>query len=606
MKDKQLNLTLGAIPKKNSGVEFCVWAPETPALNLLLIHDQQEQRIPMKKNESGYFQIEIARKEQNIFYYYEFPNHIKYPDPASRYQPYGIFGPSQVIDLPPLKAWSGIPLEQYIIYELHVGVYSHTHNLMGIIPYLPKLKSLGITAIELMPIAQFPGNRNWGYDCVFIFAVHNTYGGPLALQTFVNACHEQGLAVILDVVYNHFGPEGSVIEHFGPYFTDRYQNPWGKSINFDDAYSDPIRRFFIENALYWFQEFAIDALRLDALHAIYDHSAYPFLHELADHIHALGKKTGRQIYLIGESDLNDSKLIRAPKKGGFGLDAQWNDDFHHALHALLTHEKNGYYQDFGKLDQFAKAYQNAYVYDGQYSSYRKRRHGNSTKHIAGKRFVVFSQNHDQVGNRLFGDRLSQKLSLPQLKLAASLVILSPYLPLLFMGEEYGEMAPFQYFVHHSNPDLIAAVRNGRQQEFSSFNWDQIIPDPQSEETFQKCQLHHELIHDPQHAQLWHYYQRIIALRKQTPALTHLSKTMIDIEIDQENNSLLIQRIHELTPAFIFCHFNNHSTSIKMTQKYPLHFLFYSEENVLLPELLIQGDHLQLPPFGLAIYQKLQE
>jgi maltooligosyltrehalose trehalohydrolase len=375
------------------------------------------------------------------------------------------------------------------------------------------LKRLGVTSMELMPVGQFPGNRNWGYDGAYPYAVQNTYGGAEGLKRFVNACHRHGMAVTLDVVYNHLGPEGNYLRDFAPYFTDRYKTPWGAALNFDGPESDEVRRFFIENALCWISDFHVDALRLDATHAIYDFSAYPFLEELADAVRAAEPPSGHRAYLIAENDRNDVRLSSPAECGGYGLDAQWNDDLHHALHALLTGERVGYYVDFGRLGHLTKAYREGFVYSGEYSHFRKRRHGVDSSGVPGSRFVVCAQNHDQVGNRMLGKRLTALGSFEDLKIAAGAVLLSPFIPLLFMGEEYGETAPFQYFVSHSDTGLIEAVRRGRSSEFEDFAWDGETPDPQSEETFARCVLNHELKTEGKHATLHLFYRELIGLRK---------------------------------------------------------------------------------------------
>jgi maltooligosyltrehalose trehalohydrolase len=378
-----------------------------------------ERIVPLEKEDRGYHQGIIEDVEPGSLYVYRLDEGKQCPDPASRSQPQGVHGPSQVVD-PHFpwedRHWFGLPLEDYIIYELHVGSFTPEGTFEAIMSHLEELKDLGVTAVELMPVAQFPGSRNWGYDGVFPFAVQHSYGGPEGLRRLVDACHQHGLAVVLDVVYNHLGPEGNYLANFGPYFTQRYRTPWGAAINFDGPHSDEVKWFFIENALYWITEFHIDALRLDALHAILDLSAQPFLEELATAVHDEAERRGRRVYLIAESDLNDTKLIRSRELGGYGLDGQWNDDFHHALHTLLTGESSGYYQDFGKVGDLAKAFTEGYVYSGQYSAYRRRQHGNSSKLLPAPKFVVCAQNHDQVGNRMFGERLTQMVSFDALKL----------------------------------------------------------------------------------------------------------------------------------------------------------------------------------------------
>ncbi len=375
-----------------------------------------------------------------------------------------------------------------IMYELHAGTFIPEGTFDAVIPGLDHLKDLGINATDIMPVAQFPGERNWGYDGVYPFAVQNSYGGPDGLKRIVNECHTKGIAVILDVIYNHLGPEGNYLRDYGPYFTDRYKTPWGQAINFDGPYSNEVRNFFIENALSWLKNYHIEGLRIDAIHGIYDMSAQPFLPELAERVEEFSQQEGRKFYLIAESDLNNSYALRPRDSGGSGLDALWCDDFHHALHTLLTGETDGYYVDFGKIGHLVKSFREGFVYSGQYSAFRKRNHGNSSADIPPDRFVVFSQNHDQTGNRLKGERLSSLVSFESLKLAAGVVLLSPYIPLIFMGEEYGETAPFLFFISHSDPELIKAVRQGRKDEFKTFNWKDEPPDPQDIETFMRSKL----------------------------------------------------------------------------------------------------------------------
>ena len=441
----------------------------------------------MQALEFGYWQTWVANVKPGTRYKFALQDGPERPDPASMHQPMGVHEASEVVDHHAFawtdSSWPGLPLEQYIIYELHTGTFTPQHTFEGIIQKLDYLVDLGITAIELMPVAAFPGSRNWGYDGVYPFAVQESYGGPEGLKKLVNACHVKGLAVVLDVVYNHMGPEGNYLNDFGPYFTGKYNTPWGKALNFDDAGCDGTRNFFIQNALMWFREYHIDALRLDAVHAIIDLSAKHFLLELAEAVNELSLETGRKFYLIAESDLNDVQVINPPAKGGFGMDAQWCDDFHHALHALTTGETDGYYEDFGKLEDLEKVFNEAFVYSGIYSAHRKKTFGSNASQHPARQFVVCMQNHDQVGNRMLGERLPALVSFPMLKLAAAAYLLSPYLPMLFMGEEYGETNPFLYFISHTDPELVKAVQEGRKKEFKAFKWAGNIPDPQSEETF---------------------------------------------------------------------------------------------------------------------------
>lgn len=513
----------GATPIENGAVAFHVWAPFAKEIKVKLIGQGLPIQVPMTATERHCFKAEVPAIPAGARYFYQIDGDKDRPDPYSRFQPEGVHGPSEVVD-PKAFAWSdgawrGIPLEAYIFYELHPGTFTPEGTFEAIIPHLTYLQQdLGISAIEIMPIAQFPGRRNWGYDGVHLFAPQNSYGGPEGLKRLVDACHTAGLAVVLDVVYNHLGHEGNYLREFGPYFTSKYKTPWGDAVNYDDAGSDFVRRYVIDNALYWIREYHIDALRLDAVHAIYDFSAKHILQALKESVEEAARELGRPAYLIAESDLNDPKIIRSPHQGGYGLDAQWSDDFHHCLHTLLTGEQAGYYQDFGRLDQMEQAIREGFVIAGDYSPYRDRIHGSPSMGLPPSQFVVFAQNHDQVGNRILGDRLSTLVSFEAQKLAAAVVLLSPNLPLLFMGEEYGETAPFQYFTDYQDPGLGEAVRKGRWEEAIRFGWKGEVPDPQSEETFQRSKLDLTRRVQESHRRLFSFYQRLLSLRKSEPSL----------------------------------------------------------------------------------------
>ncbi|GIW54065.1 MAG: malto-oligosyltrehalose trehalohydrolase [Nitrospiraceae bacterium] len=515
-------LDLGARLLSPDRVHFRVWAPRAKAVAVRLI-GRDSRPIPLEPRELGYFEATVAGAGDGDRYRYVLNDEQERPDPASRFQPDGVHGPSAVVDPGAFRwtdqGWRGLTKDQLVIYELHVGTFTREGTFPAVIPLLDYLRhDVGITAIELMPIAQFPGTRNWGYDGAYLFAPQASYGGPSGLRTLVDACHAQGLGVILDVVYNHLGPEGNYLGDFGPYFTDRYRTPWGAAINYDGPDSDEVRRYIIGNALYWITEYHIDGLRLDAVHGIYDFGARHILRELTDAVHAQADRLGRTVLVMAESDLNDVRVIAPPEEGGYGLDAQWNDDFHHALHALLTGERDGYYQDFGRLDQLATAIQDGFVYTGQRSAYRRRRHGSVSRGHPPSRFVVFAQNHDQVGNRARGDRLSMLLPFDALKVAAAAVLLAPNIPLLFMGEEYGERAPFLYFTDHGDPALVEAVRRGRKAEFVAFGWSGDIPDPQDPATFDRSRVHPGEPTDPQQAALLRWYRRLLGLRRSVAAL----------------------------------------------------------------------------------------
>ncbi len=493
---------------------FRVWAPFATQVAVRLL-DAPPRLVPLTRR-GEYFTGLVDGVRPGSRYRYCLDGQREFPDPASRSQPEGVHGPSQVVDLRfpwTDEGWRGLPLRDYVIYEIHVGTYTPTGTFAALVPHLPRLRELGVTALELMPVAQFPGDRNWGYDGVYLYAVQQSYGGAAGLQALVDACHRYGLAVILDVVYNHLGPEGNYTWQYGPYATDRYSTPWGQAMNVDQAYSDGVREFFLNNALEWFRDYHIDALRLDALHAMVDMSARPFLAELAEAVARFGEQSGRRLYLLAESDDNNVRLLRPPELGGFGLQGHWLEDFHHALHVLLTGEREGYYQDFAGLEDLATAYRQGFVYTGQYSPYRRRRHGSWSGDIRPYRFIAFAQNHDQVGNRPGGERLTQLTTPAGAELAAAAVILSPFTPLLFMGEEYGEPAPFHYFISHTDPELVEAVRQGRRQALAGGGDPAAVPDPQNPQTLAASRLDLSLQEQQPHRSRWRLYQRLLQLRR---------------------------------------------------------------------------------------------
>ncbi|MBN1188422.1 MAG: malto-oligosyltrehalose trehalohydrolase [Dehalococcoidales bacterium] len=554
----------GTIWLENGRCRFHVWAPHIDRLDLHLV-SPDNRTIPLVRDPDGDHSVVLDSIKPGFRYFYRLDRENEYPDPASRYQPEGVHGPSQVVS-PHFSwkdsGWQGIPLKDYVIYELHTGSFTPEGTFQAVIPFLDELKDLGISAIELMPVAQFPGERNWGYDGVFPFAVQNSYGGPEGLKLLVDACHQRGLAFILDVVYNHLGPEGNYFDRYGPYFTGRYNTPWGKALNYDGPFSDGVRRFFIQNAVYWISEFQLDALRLDALHAILDISARPFLAELSTSIGEVREKLKRQIYLIAESDANDRRVIIPSGENGLGMDAQWNDDFQHSLHAVLTGERDGYYRDFGEMRHLAKALSEGFVYSGQYSEYRKRRFGSPSGDITADKFVVFAQNHDQVGNRMLGERLNALVSFEKLKLAAALVCLSPYIPLLFMGQEYAETAPFQYFINHSDQALIEAVRRGRRQEFAAFISRGEVPDPQDRFVFLGSKLDHGLKESGPHRVIYGFYRELLRMRREIPALSFPGKENMEVLACEDPGLLYLRRWYEDSEIVLLCNFaDKASTSV---------------------------------------------
>jgi maltooligosyltrehalose trehalohydrolase len=543
--------SLGAVSLADGRCRFRVWAPRAQRVEVRLCGSR---RVPLAAGEPGWFEAEVEGVAPGSRYVYVLDGERERADPASRFQPEGVRGPSEVVDR--RFAWSdadwrGILLENCIFYELHVGTFTPEGTFAAVIPRLDHLVELGVTAIELMPVAQFPGRRNWGYDGVFPYAAQSSYGGPEGLKRLVDAAHARGLAVVLDVVYNHLGPEENRLDDFGPYFTERYKTPWGLALNFDGPESDAVRRYFIENALQWIADFHLDGLRLDAVHAIADNSERPFLQELGAEVKALAGRLGRPVHIFPESDLNTLFFLRPPASGGCGFDAQWTDDFHHCLHSLLTGERSGYYQDFGALDQMADAMAGGFVYTGQYSPFRRRRHGVPAGELDGCRHVVCSQNHDQTGNRMLGERLATLLDLESLKLAAGAVLLSPFLPLLFMGEEYGETAPFLYFVDHSDPGLVAAVREGRKAEFAAFGWQEEPPDPQAAETFERTRLDHGRREHGRHAALHAFYKELIRLRKTVPALARLCKQEVEATPFEAEGVIVVRRGEGAVVTFNF-------------------------------------------------------
>ena len=516
-------LQRGATVLPDGSVRFAVWAPRAQRVRVRLTSDGEGEH-ELAGMEDGVFEAVVRDASVDSEYGFVLDDQDKLlPDPVSRFQPHGVHGPSRVVDPNAFQwtddGWRGRAMRDLVIYELHVGTFTPEGTFEAIIPLLRGLRrELGVTAIEIMPVAQFPGSRNWGYDGVELYAVQNTYGGPNGLKQLVNAAHAEGLAVILDVVYNHVGPEGNYLPLYGPYFTEKYKTPWGPALNYDDADSDEVRRYVVENALYWVTEYHVDGLRLDAVHGIFDFSAKHLLQEIVEEVHDQADRLGRTVVVIGESDLNDPKLIRPIEQFGYGLDGQWSDDFHHAVHAALTEERLGYYADFGDVDQVADALREPFVYNGVHSPHRRRRHGGSSEGLPREKFVVAIQNHDQVGNRASGDRLTTTLEADQLRLAAALLLLSPYVPLIFMGQEYGETNPFQYFVHHGDPELVEAVRAGRRKEFEAFGWGDDVPDPQAEETFQRSKLDRRRAAEPHNAGMFALYRDLLALRAEEPML----------------------------------------------------------------------------------------
>lgn len=548
-------MNIGAV-QKDGKVVFKVWAPLREKV-LLNIVAPINQKIPMLKDEDGYFSVTID-SSPGLRYLYELDGDGVFPDPASMFQPLDVHGPSEVVDHEAYAwsdaTWKGRPLQEMVLYELHVGTFTPEGTFEAIIPKLEDLLDIGINAIELMPIAQFPGARNWGYDGVYPFAVQTSYGGPEGLKKLVDACHQKGMAVFLDVVYNHLGPEGNYMGPFGPYFTNKYNTPWGSAINFDGDYCDPVRDYFADNALYWFEQYHLDGLRLDAIHMIYDNGAISFWELLYNKVQLLEQSLGRPLYMTAESDYNSPKVMKVPEQGGMGFHAQWLDDFQHALYVLL--DRNGWvrYQDYGKMEQLAKAYKEGFVHSGEYVAARKKRYGASSAGMSGDKFIAFNQNHDQIGNRAHGERFSVLMNFEQLKLAAAALLLAPYVPMLFMGEEYAEERPFLYFMSHSDEALIKAVQEGRKKDFGGHPWEEAPYDPQDSNTFERSKLdwskhdegHHKIMKD------WH--KTLILMRNTMPVLKNFNKNDVNAQAIGEK-ALVLHRQTEGGKSHMVAVFN---------------------------------------------------
>jgi maltooligosyltrehalose trehalohydrolase len=591
-------IALGANLVDRTRCEFRVWAPQRERIELHIVAPH-ERRVALQKTSDGYHEAVVDDCSEGTRYFYVLDGGDERPDPASRLQPEGVHGPSEVVGKEfewHDRGWRGVPLEDYVIYELHVGTFTEEGTFDAAIERLDALVDLGITAVELLPVAQFPGSRNWGYDGTYVCATQNSYGGPRALKRLVDACHQRGLAAILDVVYNHLGPEGNYLGEYGPYFTDRYKTPWGLALNFDGPHSDDVRWLFIHSALQWVDEFHFDALRVDAVHAIVDHSAEPFLQDMNVAIHARAQQLGRRIYSIAESDLNDPRVIMSRDEFGLDFDSQWADDYHHTLHALLTGEQAGYYSGFApKVSNLARVLTTGYLYTGQHSPYRGRKYGLRPKTKNGAQFVISMQNHDQVGNRMMGERLPELVSLDHVRLAAAATVLAPFIPMLFMGEEYGEKAPFLYFTSHSDADLIEAVRKGRREEFEDFAWAGEAPDPHDEETFRRSKLQWWQLEREEHASLRRLYRELLSLRRNTRALKRLDLNAIETHADDERATLLVRRWSDRDQALIGFNFSDAAQTLELP------FAPAQWSMLIDTGAKIDGGRVTIPPHAFALW-----
>jgi len=524
--------------------EFSVWAPFANKMAVQI----NDKSYPMERSKRGWWRAGIDVPWGTDYGFLVDNDPAPYPDPRGLQQARGVHGPSRLYDQRAFHwsdhQWQGPPLTGGVVYEIHVGTFTQGGTFDSAIERLPYLADLGITHVELMPIAEFPGDFGWGYDGVALFAVTENYGGPDALKRFVDACHQNNLAVVLDVVYNHFGPVGNYANKFGPYLTSNHRTPWGDAVNFEEGGSDEVRRFFCDNALMWMRDYHIDGLRLDAVHEYMDRSAIHFMEQLSSEVDILSSTLDRRLILIAESDLNDPRIVTPREAGGFGMDAQWSDDFHHSLFTILHANQAGmgYYDDFGTMEDLAKSLKEAFVYDGIYSSYRHRKHGRPVQRLSAHHFLGFIQNHDQVGNRATGDRIEHIIGMRRSKVAAAVVLLAPFIPMLFQGEEYAADTPFQYFAHHDDPEMARAVSDGRKKDFAAFGWNpDEVPDPEKRETFERSKLDWNEIHQGKHMEMLDWTKRLIRLRRCSPSLNDGDLSHIKIKFDEAKRWLLMTR-----------------------------------------------------------------
>jgi len=564
-----------------------VWAPNAERVEGVV----DDRRIALDRLDGGWW-LSAERLSPGTDYSFSLDGSEPLPSPRARWQPAGVHGPSRIVDPGAFEwhdaGWQAPPLTSAVLYELHIGTFTPAGTFDAAIERLDHLVALGITHVELMPVAEFSGDRGWGYDGVDLYAPHHLYGGPEGLARFVDAAHQRGLAVVLDVVYNHLGPAGNYLARYGPYFSERYRTPWGEAVNLDGPGSDEVRRFFIDNALMWLRDYHVDALRLDAVHAIFDMSAVHFLEQLSAEVHLLAGALGRNLTVIAESDLNDPRLVRSVEAGGYGIDAQWSDDFHHALHGVLTGERSGYYADFGTLEDLAATLVQGYRYAGDYSPFRQRRHGRPSPALDGRRLLGYLQNHDQVGNRALGERSAQLMSRGRLLIGAAVVLTAPFVPLLFQGEEWAASTPFLYFSDH-DAELGAAVSAGRRAEFAAFGWDpKNVPDPQAIETFERSKVRWDELSAPDHATVLTWHTRLISLRKRYPELTDGRLEYVGVEFDEDERWLTFAR-GRVTVAFNLGEFEARIAAD------PCHIELASSDGVR-----FEADELILPPDSVAI------
>jgi maltooligosyltrehalose trehalohydrolase len=574
--------------------EFKIWAPLPKTVKL----KHGDVVSPMEGPDAkGWWRLRVPEAQCGLDYGYLIDDDpTVYPGPRSEWLPDSVHAMSRLYDHSSFKwndhHWPGRPLLGSILYELHVGTFSDEGTFDGAIPHLNYLVELGITHIEIMPVNDFEGDHGWGYDGVELFAVSESYGGPDSLKRFVDACHARGIGVILDVVYNHFGPTGNYATKFGPYLNDKHKTPWGAAVNFDEGGSDEVRRFFCDNAMMWLRDYHIDGLRLDAVHEFYDRSAVNFMEQLSAEVERLGATLGRKLVLIAESDLNDPKLIKPREAGGYGMDAQWSDDFHHALFTLIHDAEPGvgYYGDFGKMEYLAKSLKRAFVFDGQYSAYRKHSHGRPSDGLSAQHFICFDQNHDQVGNRAHGERLEHLVGIDAAKVSLGLLMTAPFIPMLFMGEEFAASTPFMFFADHSDDELAQKVTEGRKREFAAFGFQHgEVPDPEDVGTFNASKLNWSEINEGKHGEMLAWVKSLIQLRRSTVSLNDADLGHMDVQFDGKMMSLTMTRGSVRT--------------LLNLGKAPVVLPVLEGEQVRLAtreDISIAGDSIELPPMSLAI------
>ena len=580
--------------------EFRVWAPDAKKMTLLLNgkgDNGADLRCAMEGPDTdGWWSVKAAAECGDDYAYLIDADTKAYPDPRALDLAHGVHGPSRLYDQSTFvwhdPLWQGPPLTGAVIYEMHIGTFTEGGTFDAAIEHLRYLATLGITHLEVMPIAEFPGDFGWGYDGVGLFAVTHSYGGPDAFKRFVDACHQTGLAVLLDVVYNHFGPVGNYTIKFGPYLTDRHRTPWGAAVNFEESGSDQVRRYFIDNALMWMRDYHVDGLRLDAVHEYMDRSAVHFMEQLSAEVDILSSVLGRRLVLIAESDLNDPQIVKPREAGGMGMDAQWSDDFHHSLFTVLKpgEEGQGYYDDFGSMEALAKSLEEVFVYDGEYSGFRRRTHGRRVGDLSAHHFLGYIQNHDQIGNRAIGDRIEHIIGIEKTKIALALVMTAPFVPMLFQGEEFAASTPFQYFAHHDDEEMAKAVSAGRKKEFAIFGWnDDEIPDPEKRETFERSRLKWSEVYEGEHKEMLEWTRKLIHLRRNSISLNNGQLQAVRVKYDEDKRWLTMRRGQVLVA------FNLGSETVSLPNREKFALELASNQAVT-----VHDDEISLPPDSVGI------